>query len=74
MPDWSDCIMTDYTSAQNKLTDATTSKRLYFCDGKHAFIPIDRSIIEALNLEESDRFTEQITKDGILLRRVKEGV
>ena len=62
--------MTDYTSVENKLS-AATSKKLYFYEGKHAFIPIDGTIVRALHLEESDRFSQEITPDGngILMRR-----
>lgn len=57
-----------YGTEQNKLTAAAT-KKLYFYEDKHAFISIDRSIVEKLGLSELDSFTEEITKEGILLRR-----
>jgi hypothetical protein len=61
-----------YNAEQNKLTAAansTTKKHLHFYDNKHAFINIDRLIVNELHLTENDAFTEEITKDGILLRR-----
>lgn len=48
---------------------ASKRKRLHFLEGKHAFINIDRSIVDKLHLTENDSFVEEVTTDGILLRR-----
>lgn len=52
-------------------SDIIKRKHIYFLEGKHAFINIDNSIVEKLNLNDSDSFTEEISNDGngILLRR-----
>ena len=40
-----------------------------------AFISIEKSIIDELSLTEDDSFTEEVTKEGILLRReIKQNV
>jgi hypothetical protein len=57
-----------YDIDQNK-DNAALKKHLHFYDHKHAFISIDRTIVNELHLTENDSFTEEITKDGILLRR-----
>ena len=46
-------------------------KPLYFLEGNHVFISIDRSIVDELGLTDNDTFTEEVTDDGILLRRRK---
>ena len=51
-----------YDIDQNK-DNAALKKHLHFYDHKHAFISIDRTIVNELHL------TEEIAKDGILLRR-----
>ncbi|MPZ05869.1 MAG: hypothetical protein GEU26_05520 [Nitrososphaeraceae archaeon] len=65
--DYKDTLDTE----QNKLT-AASRKQLHFYENKYAFISIDMSIIDKLHLTESDSFAQEITKDGILLRRQKE--
>jgi hypothetical protein len=52
-------------------SDSIKRKHVHFLEGKHAFINIDKSIVEILNLNDSDSFTEEISSDGngILLRR-----
>lgn len=66
-----DYANTCYSTEQNKLT-AATRKQLHFYEGKHAFISIDRSIVDKLELSESDRFTEEIVEDGILLKLIED--
>jgi len=43
-------------------------KHLHFIETS-AFINIDNSIVKKLNLTENDSFVEEVTEDGILLRR-----
>ena len=56
---------------QSTTSDNTRAKRkhLHFVEGTHAFISIDKSIVDKLNLTENDSFIEEVTTDGILLRR-----
>jgi hypothetical protein len=56
-------------SAAATASSSTTKKHLHFYDNKHAFINIDRTIVDELHLTEDDLFIEEITKAGILLRR-----
>jgi hypothetical protein len=64
-----------YELEQNKgnaaatASSSTIKKHLHFYDNKHTFINIDRTIVDELRLTENDSFIEEITKDGILLRR-----
>ena len=47
-----------------------TRKHIHFFEGAHAFINIDKSIVKELELSENDVFVEEVTPEGILLRRV----
>lgn len=53
-------------------SDRTTAKRkhyIHFIEGTHAFIGIDKSIVDKLHLTENDSFVQEVTTDGIFLRR-----
>jgi hypothetical protein len=57
---------------ESEVAAASKRKRLHFLEGKHVFINIDRAIVDKLHLTENDSFIEEVTTDGILLRRQAE--
>jgi hypothetical protein len=61
-----------YDAIPHKLTAAAEGAKrpLTWYDGnKHAFIPIEPDIIDKLGLTRDDLFIQEITSEGILLRR-----
>ena len=66
-----------FTSEANKPTAAPTITRrplTWYDAGKYAFIPIEPDIIDKLRLTRNDLFTQEITSEGILLRRFMETI
>jgi hypothetical protein len=63
-----------FTSEVKKGLGTAIARRplTWYDDDKFAFIPIEPDIIDKLMLTRDDIFTQEVTAEGILLRRFKE--